>query len=467
MLKQVRATISRYGLIERGDSVLIGLSGGPDSVALTHLLWRLKKSLRLSLATAYVNHGLRPRAAKKEEAFCEALCRELGIECHLVREDIKALAKQQKQGIEEAGRHFRYGVFEAIAEAEGCDKIAVGHHADDRVESILLNLFRGAGRSGGIGMPVRRGRIVRPLYECHKEEVLTYLKRHKLGYCLDRSNQSNDLRRNFVRNRLLPQIRQQLNPQADSAIIRFAETLAAEEEWLASEFLQGAQKCMSISPGGKVVLKLRRYDQSPRWLRARLLRMAVATCSAQAVEVTRETLDRLGAWLVRDGKSLSLPGGVRVVRVDNTAVFVSASVLRYQFELSPGEPVVLNCPRLRLQCRLVSADDINLTYRPRSMKVVLDAAAVKPPLTVRNIRPGDRFRPLGMTGRKKVSDFLIDRKVPRVYRDEIPVVCDRSGIVWLVGQEIDERVKVKPRSSEVMVIECRRQRSHSGEISTV
>ncbi|MFH1687439.1 MAG: tRNA lysidine(34) synthetase TilS [bacterium] len=457
MQAKVEKTIERHQLFERGNSVLVGLSGGPDSVALLHVLHRLPKQWRLSIEAVCINHCLRVRQAQREEQFCQELCDRLGVVLHIVRQDIKQLTKTPTTGLEEAGRRFRYGVYETLADSEGFDRVALGHHADDRVETILLNLFRGSGRAGVMGMPIRRDKIVRPLFECSKDEILDYLKSLKAPYCLDNSNRDCRFRRNFIRNRLLPLLRNRINPEVDQALLNAADILAEEEVPLAQFFERAKGNAVRVTPGGKIELDMGAFASYDRWLRSRLLRYCIATVSGGQA-ASRQTVERLSGWIDTTKRSLSIPGKVQVERIDGKLVFNTDAPTAYEAALTRGRWLPLQRPtmKLRWSCPRTRPGRAELGADPN--RVWLDRDRVSPPLTVRNYRPGDRWRPLGMTGAKKVARYLIDKKVPMVYRDEIPVVCDQEGIVWLVGYEIADRVKIDPSTKEVIKIECAKRK---------
>lgn len=456
----VRKTLTENKLIKRGDSVLIGLSGGPDSVALTHVLAGLRKSMRLSLGAAYINHGLRPRDARREEAFCEDLCRSLNIELQIVREKIKDLARERGLGIEEAGRDFRYGVFEAIAEEDGYDKIAVAHHVDDRVETILLNLFRGAGRTGLTGMPIWRDKIIRPLFDCTKEEIIAWLKAGKHQYCTDVSNRQSEYNRNFIRNKVLPMLRDKVNPKVDQAILGMAETLAEEEQHLVALARNAFKESASYSPAGKLELNLDKLRAHELWLRRRILRQSVLEATSGSVVLDRSATERLDAWAAGRGRSMTLPAELQAAKASGKIVLFHEHEPDYMQQLRPGHPCRLKWPPFEFRAKVKKGSKISAKQR-RSGRIQIDRDKINLPLIVRNIRSGDRFTPLGMSGTKKVSDYLIDKKVPRVYRDEIPVVCDNKGIIWLVGLEIDDRARIDKQTKEVLTVEYVRRQNDS------
>ena len=458
MLTKVKQTIAEHDLITQGDSILVGLSGGPDSVAMLHLLCKLRRSMKLLVHAVYINHGIRPKAAAEEEAFCRRLCRRLKVDLTIVREDVPTIAQRERTGIEETARNVRYRALESLADELDCEKIALGHHADDNIETILFRILRGTGRTGLLGIPIQRGRIIRPLLHSTRKEILDYLKKEKLRFCIDESNVSDEYSRNYLRNRLLPDIRQRLNPAVDSALLNLADTVAAEECFLADCASVKIKKTLNRTVGGKIELDLTFFRTYDVWLRRRVLRHCIADCLRDGTMPDKEVIDRLDHLAMVGGRAISLPGQMQAELVDDKLVVYRKVKVSYCERLAPGQPCRLEKLRLTLRCRQLLMDEVKVSRERRARTVLMDLAKLSPPLVVRNIRPGDRFRPLGMSGSRKVADYLIDRKVGRVYRDEIPLVCDKKGIVWLVGFEIADRVKVDRSTREVLKIEVVRRR---------
>lgn len=452
-LRTVRATIDAHKMISKGESILVALSGGSDSVALLHVLWKMRRELKLQLGAVYINHQIRKAAAKKEELFCRKLCDNLKVRLHIVREDIPFLATVEKKGIEETGRNFRYRTFESLAVHHGYAKIALGHHRNDQVETILFRIIRGTGPSGLLGIPATRGKIIRPLVGVTKEDILSYLKKQPLSYCRDQSNESDAYSRNYIRNKLLPDIRKRLNPQVDQAILNLAEIGAPEEEHLQQVTLRAFRQCAKQTTGGKIELDLDLFDGYPLWLRRRLLRFCLQKSSGSQGAADRETISRLENLTSQRAAGCSLPGKLEARILAGKLLIMSRKPLHYLENLVLGEDAFLEPLQLRIRTRLAGWQRKSTKWRRRPTRVVLDASRIAGPLVVRSIRPGDRFQPLGMSGRKKVSDYLTDRKVASVYRDEIPVVCDRDGIIWLVGFEIADRVKVGGTTRKVLKFE--------------
>ena len=451
-LQRVKQTITEHRLVDRGQSVLVALSGGPDSVALMHLLTRLRKSMKLTLGAVYVNHQMRPRTSRKEETFCQRLCDDLGVTLTIVREDVPALAKKRGTGLEETAREVRYDVFDRLAGAQSYDRVALGHHADDQVETILFRLIRGTGPSGLTGMPIKRGRIIRPLLDLTRVEIMDYLRANSLSWCEDASNRSIRFKRNWIRHRLLPEIRRHLNPRADSAILALADTLGVEDEFLEAIVHRSVRKAVTISPGGKIGLDLTTFSRYPEWVRRRLLRRCLKVSWATGQRPDRDTIRRLDRLALAGSGSVSLTGRMQAAVAGGKLYLWPRRRQTVRVKYEPGRRLDLDWPEVAFSGRVVSRDRMTMSRKPASRRIWLDWGRLKPPLEIRTARPGDRFRPLGMKGHKKVGDFLTDRKVARPLRDEVLLLCDRAGPVWVVGQEIADRVKIETQTRRILTV---------------
>lgn len=424
-------------------------------MALLHLLHSMKNTWNLTLGAVYINHNIRKRAAARETVFCRTVCEEMKIDFHLVSEDIPALAEKQRKALEETARDFRYDTFDRLCLEQGYTKIALGHHIDDRVETILFRIIRGTGTTGLKGIPAKRGRIIRPLYDLTKEEILAYLNQHRLEFCRDRTNDGVEFSRNYIRNKLLPEIRRRLNPSVDRSLLNLGE-IAAEDDRFLSAYASGfIAKTVRRTVGGKIELDLAKYNSYDKWLRARMLRYCLAELSGRDQTPQKSVVDRLDKLAGGGGKAISLPNRLHAeVRKDRLVIY-RRSKGAYREKLEFGEWCSLSRLELRFRADVKKRTGNPLVKKRRTTKVHLDFTKIMPPLIIRNILPGDKFQPLGLKGTKTVGDYLTDRKVDRLYRDEVPVVCDREGIIWLAGFEIADRVKIDSTTREVLEIEFR------------
>ena len=232
MKQKILQTIKRYNLIKSGDSIVIGVSGGPDSICLLHILNELKQELNFKIYVAHINHLIRKEAGEETE-YVQKFCKKLGIECFVKRIDVQKEAKELKRGTEETGRKVRYEFFDEILEKTKSNKIATAHNNNDKVETIIMNILRGSGTSGLKGIePIREGKFIRPLIEIEREEIENYCIENKLEPKIDKSNNENIYTRNKIRNVVIPYIKQEFNPNITKTINRLSEVISEENEYL-------------------------------------------------------------------------------------------------------------------------------------------------------------------------------------------------------------------------------------------
>jgi len=292
-------TIANFKMLKKGDAVLVALSGGPDSVALLHLLIDNKDKYGIKLAAAHLDHAIR-RESSKDRDFCRKLCQELGVKFYSKRANIPALANKRKQTVEEAARQERYAYFESLATRYGFDKIATGHTADDSVESVIFNLTRGSGLNGLQGILPVRGNINRPLIEIHKSEILRWLKSRKIGYRIDRTNQSLEYSRNRIRRKIIPEL-ERLNNGAAANISRFSKIVSEEIELIDRLTVSAYEKKLAKAGKSKIVLDLAGSKDYDKKLWKKLLLIGYRRLSGQNYAPSFETIS--AAADVVDGRT--------------------------------------------------------------------------------------------------------------------------------------------------------------------
>jgi tRNA(Ile)-lysidine synthase len=469
--ERVLRTVRQHGLIARGGRVAIALSGGPDSVALVHILRELERDGELVVAgVAHLNHRLRGIAADEDEQFCRALATALRLPIEVERIDVRALAREQGRSVEDAARVARYAFLERAADRLGADAIAVGHSRDDQAETFLLRLIRGAGPRGLAGILPRAGRVVRPLLDISRADLRAYLSQRGIPSCEDASNSDVMVPRNRVRHELIPYLEREFSPGIVDVLAREAAIARADEDRLQKEAIDLVTSVVLRDVHGAQVDVAALTLLHPA-LAARVARLALSELAGPRFI----GFDHVHAFLnfaryAAAGAALSLPGqqvvhgGDRIVlqaepdrglpRRSSEAAKAGNS---FRFPLSiPGEVT------LTPQGWTISAEPLETcpegVLRARGEAVAVAAPRLGLPLAVRNRRPGDRFRPLGLAGaEKKLQDFLVDRKVPRETRDALPLVVDRDDkIVWVVGESVGEDFRVTEPSRGVILLKARR-----------
>jgi len=460
LLNRLQDNIIKNELSASGERILVALSGGPDSTCLLLSLAKLSRPQRYSLVACYIDHKIRPKIVPREIEFCRKLCRRLKVRLVVVEADIPKYAREEKLSLEEAGRLFRREALAHIAFTESCTKIATGHHQDDLVETILFRLLRGTGPQGLDPIKPKSGIFIRPLYNISKEDILADLKKHKAGFMLDRSNFQSDFSRNFIRNKLIPDIERRFGSGFKKALLNFADILHHENAALDKLARKSFKTLVDKTPGGKIIValdKIRRYDL---WLKRRLVKFILEELSGVVGAGSFEEVERVVSIMEKGSGAIDLAGEIRAKCDHGFLAFGLKPVVFIAREIAVPGTTTLNDADgdMKVSTRLKRKSALSRT--PRNHTITLDFDALKPPLKARGIQPGDKIRPLGMTGSRKVGNILTDRKVPRFLRDEIPVILDREGIIWIAGIEIADRAKITSRTRQVLELKLVTKKSH-------
>jgi tRNA(Ile)-lysidine synthase len=391
VLSRVLGTIREQGLFEAGERVLVAVSGGPDSTALLAALVKLAPRLGVSLAAAAVDHGLRPEAAREAETV-RRRCHAMGIVCEVASVDV-GQARQRHMSVQEAARTVRLASLAQTAARLGCGKIALGHTADDQAETVLFRILRGTGIAGLAGIPYRRGPIVRPLLDVRRLQILTFLARRKLDYLRDPSNLDRHYARVRIRKDVLPLLERE-NPRVVEALLSLARAARGEpgRAWL------------QLLPEG-LYLPRRTLEVVDRLVRAGHGTRRVAVAGGAVVVRYGEV-----AWAPRSPLPAASPAG---------ALAATRTIA------GPGEYPVAAGPVVRISTPCEGS-------WPPGNAACFDLGKVRWPLVLRTWRRGDRMIPRGGRGRRKLSDLLIDAKIPREERAGLPVLCDASGTILFV-----------------------------------
>ncbi len=450
---KIENNIRELRLVNRGDKILVAFSGGPDSTALLHILYKFSPKLNFSLCACYINHKIRPRAVQKEIEFCRKICEKLKVEFILHEVDIPKYARENKLSLEEAGFIKRKKILQKNAAEKSCNKIALGHHQDDIVETILFRLFRGTGPGGLYSIKPISGNIIRPLYNITKEEIVEYLTKNKIPYLIDRSNLKSDFSRNYIRNKIIPVIKKRFGDNYRSSISNFAEIISAEDDYLTAIALKKIKKIARITPGGKIVVDLAQMRLYDNWLRRRTFKQLLEKLSGLPGIGSFNDIARLNSMIDGESRAVSIEGGISATCEGNKIYFSKGRCKIRNVNMTLNGMTEISELKSRLKSIRLSDEKALMDFRKRGDRVNIDYDKIAPPCRVRGIKPGDRFTPLGLKGTKKVGDFLTDKKISKHLRDEIPVIFDKKGLIWLVGHQIADRVKIDKSTKRVLDIE--------------
>lgn len=460
VLRTVRDTIARYEMFAPGDKVLIGVSGGPDSVALTHILKTIAAEYDIRLAIAHLNHGLRGLESDRDAEFVDALAGKLRLPFYLEKRDVRAFQRQRRLSPEEAARRIRYEFYKAVAIQNGFDKIALGHHRDDNAELILMNLLRGSGPLGLSGIaPVRNGRIIRPLIHLKRTEILDYISARGLAYVTDSSNTDPAYRRNQIRQHLIPMLKEAYNPGIVDSLNRLGELVRAEDRWMDQALEPIFRKCVWLDTNAQISLALAALRDLDVAAARRIIRKAVLGVKQDLRSITFRHVDSV-LKLAQQGQrcgSLNLPGGLLVVREAETLTIKKerrgSRTEQDEYRYTVAGPGTTPIPEAGAAIRLVDigCDDVPDFRQLGKTRALFDRDSLHFPLIIRNFRPGDRFSPLGVSGTQKLKKFFINNKVPPSQRKVCPLLLSAEKIVWIAGHRIDNSAKIGPHTKRVLM----------------
>jgi tRNA(Ile)-lysidine synthase len=443
--QKVLKFIDEKNLIEKNDKVLVGLSGGPDSVFLLHFLKKYSKKLKISLGAVHVNHLLRGKEANRDERFCEKLSNELSIPFYSVRKNIKAKASKEKISIEEAGRKIRYKEFEKVLVKEGYTKIATAHNADENTETVLLNLVKGTGLSGLSGIPPLRNNIIRPLLVITKKEVLDYLDHYNLKYRTDLTNLIDDSERNFLRNQVIPLIKKRLNPSLANTLLKSSEVFRNINN-LIKKKADGAAINLVSKKENYLSISLPQLKKIEVGFRSEVIRYIFN--KEFGMQISFDDCTKVLSLLNKQvGKSIQIFENIKVTR-ERIGLIIHKEKIEKEiniFTINLEDTIRINDKKLSIKesgtIKEVAGSNRNLEF--------ISGDNTSDDFLVRRWISGDRFFPFGMRGSKKVSDFLNEQKISSLKKKKQMILLNQNRIVWVIGLRLDERFRITSETKRV------------------
>jgi tRNA(Ile)-lysidine synthase len=427
----IEAALLRVG-VRSGASVLIGLSGGADSVALTSVLVELRERLSLRITAAHLNHRIRAAESDRDEAFVRAMCARLGLELIVERADGLAIAANLEERARDARREFLLRVADQVQ----TDFVALGHHRDDQAETVLMRLMRGAGAAGMAAMAERGpGRLIRPMLALSRAEIREYLDTRAIPFVEDSSNASRDILRNRIRADLLPMFEREYVPGFSGRLVELADEMRSLDE-LASAI--AARELDAMRVGGGAV-DVSGFGAVNRAVRAVVIRLFLAERMGSLRRISRAHVECVRHLMLDGGPSdsIDLPGGWRAAREYNLFRLLNARERKaghadFSVAIAPDGITIVEAAGFKFEASTIPAADGTM---PDSLSVAMfDAAKIADAgLVARSFRKGDRIHPVGMRGTRKVHDVFVDRKLPRASRERFPVVTLGDAIAWLPG----------------------------------
>ncbi len=475
--KQIAAVIKEYGLFRPNDIILLGVSGGPDSVALLSLLFDANrvKPLYSDIIIAHLNHSIRGKEADEDEQFVNSLANEFGLSIVTEKRDIGEIAHERKISLEEAAREERYKFFESVAIRMDANIIAVGHNADDNAETILHRIIRGTGIVGISGIRLKRKLarnstidLVRPLLFSWRKDIIAYLKEKNLSYRVDSTNVERDKFRNKIRVELIPHLEKNYNPKIKKSLVKLGEAAAQNNDFLGAkanalfeEILLKAGKTDEYF--SEIILDIHKLRNVPQILQQIIIKEAIVRLNIPLKKISYKNYKNI--LNILNYQKMSLNNVVKDylnIKVEDNELHLSknkycmeeGSVLNETVIKIPGETRLaeINCI-VKMEIRETKDGFLEEFKRTKTKyDEAVDIDKINMLLTVRTRRPGDRLWPLGSPGIQKVKDFFINNKVPVMERDTIPIITMNDEPIWIVGFRIDERIRVTKETKKILIM---------------
>ncbi len=455
--------IRQHRLMNTGETLVVAVSGGPDSVCMLHILSKLQPELDIKLHSAHLNHRLRGAESRADAEYVAELAQRLGIPATIEERDVPAYRAEHRLSLEEAAREVRYVFLAEVAKKVGASRVAVGHTVDDHLETIIMHIIRGTGITGLRGLqPVTEFRlprvnvtVVRPVLSLSREKTAEYCRQNRLEPCLDASNLWLKPLRNRVRLELLPLLKS-YNPGVTDSLLRLSRLATDDLEYIDGEVTRLWDNVVRTEKGVIVLDKKKLNGLAPA-LQRQLLRRCIERLLGTLKDVEERHIEEIIPALRKPaGRRVSLPEGLtfaveydRYLLGTNLYEMIPFPQLDGVFQLNvPGETRI---PGWRVEAEIMSRK--HMPEMPQdNMTACFDLDRVGYKIEVRAPKTGDRFQPLGMKELKRVSEFMIDARIPRDWRKRVPVFSTPEQIIWVAGWRIDDRVKVTPETRRVLYL---------------
>ena len=455
MIESVLKTIRANNMFNKGDKVIVAVSGGPDSICLLHILYALKDELQITLYVAHVNHCLRGEESDEDELYVEEFCRNLNIEFRSKKVDINKVVKTKKVSSETAGREARYEFFYDLKKEFKAQKVAIAHNANDQAETILMRIMRGTGMEGLMGIRSVRDKIfVRPLIECTREEIEKYCSNNNLNPRIDKTNLEPIYARNKIRVQLIPYIEKNFNENIIEGLNRLSNIIKVDNDYLEDITKEKYKKYCDINKE-KVIISKEAFLEHEAII-TRIIRLALYDVSSNLYNFERiHIYDILSIQRHSTGKMIMLPNRIcvrnnygSVIICKNKEKAVEETHSKYILNNGINELKDIN---LKVTLELIN-DSVGAISDRETFIKYFDYDKIKGDILIRYRKEGDRFTPLGMKGSKKLKDLFIDLKIPRDERSKIPLICFGNEIAWIVNCRISELFKVDKKTKRILKI---------------
>lgn len=454
MLQKIIETIKGNAMFNKGDKIIVGVSGGPDSMCLLHILNTLRNTYFIDIVAAHLNHGLRGKDADEDEEYVKKFCEKNNIEFYSKRVNIDELSNTWGISSEMAGREARYSFFQELFRKLDANKIAIAHNANDQCETILMRIIRGTGLEGLEGIkPVRDGIYIRPLIKITRDEIEEYCDKNNINPRIDKTNLENIYSRNKVRLELIPYIKENFNSHIIEVVNRLGENIKVDNDFIEKKSKEFFGKYCIVAPN-KVKIKSEAFNEHKALL-SRMIRKAVEVVKGNLVNFERVHVEYvISMQRGNTGKEIELPGGIRALNNYGEIILskedknqIKRDLRIYEINLNEKKKI----GKFNIEASILDKKFLE-RVKENSLEQYFDYQKINGNINLRYRKEGDKFQPLGMKGTKKLKDIFIDLKIPKELRDNIPIICIGEEIAWIVGYRISDKFKVDKSTNKILKI---------------
>lgn len=453
LYEDVLETVKKNNLIEKNDKIVVALSGGPDSVCLLHVLYRMSKEMNLKVYAAHLNHQIRGLDAYVDSLYVMRICEKLDIPCFIRAIDVPKFCDENKMGLEDGARMLRYDIFEEIRNRVGADKVAIGHNQNDQAETVLMRIMRGTGLQGLRGIEYKRDKnIIRPILDISREEIEKYCEEYELEPRIDSTNLEAIYSRNKIRLKLLPYMEEEFNDNIIESIVRMSNNIKVDSDYINSQVEIAFEEASKSYEDGVYIFTdiLKNMHKA---IQSRIVIEAIKKVMGNVNSIDKKHIRDVLKLISDDKKSkkINLPKGLFAYRFNDYILISKKKIdfenIEFTYNLALNEDIYIDEIDKTFKSKVIAADKFDIDHMKEGYQYI-DLGKIKGKLTLRNKRQGDKIRLQG--GTKKIKELFIGMKIPREDRSLVPLIVDESMVVSVCGYRINADYKIDDNTEKIL-----------------
>lgn len=458
IINKVRETIKKNNLVNGGDKIILGVSGGPDSICMLHILNYLKDEFNIKIYAAHLNHKIRGIEAQKDAMYVAKICDIMRVPCFIRAIDVPAYCKEKGVSLEEGARTLRYNMFFEIKDKIGADKIAIAQNINDQAETVIMRMMRGTGLQGLKGIQYKReDGIIRPLLDVDRAYIEEYCEQNNLNPRIDQTNLEEIYTRNKIRLKLIPYMVENFNPNLKESISRMTNLLKDDSDFIIQESNKSFDEICSEMSDNTISVDIDKFINTHKALKNRIIRKCINFVLGNIEGIEQKHIQDVNDLINTDKNNIriDLPKGILVYKKSGNILFTDEEIVEekisYDYIIPKSGYIKIKESNTLVESKILSIEEYKKFSSDKYVKF-FDADKIEGTLHIRNRRNGDKIKLLGLGGSKKIKDLFIDLKIPKEERDLIPILSDEKGIIWVIGHRMSEDYKIDSNTNNILRI---------------